>query len=178
MANSFIHDIRHRLWEGSTLQKLLVVNIAVFVLINAAKVIMQLFMFSMSNYFDITDWLAVPASLPTLITRPWTVITYMFLHEEVFHILFNMLWLYWMGQIFQEYLGNKKLFSTYILGGISGALLYIIAFNVFPFFSNAVQSAYALGASASVLAITVAAATLLPDYPINLLFLGRIPLKF
>lgn len=175
---SFIHDIRENLKRSNTLQKLLVVNIAVFVLINILKAVMQLFMFSMNDVVNLTDWLAVPASPGLLITRPWTLITYMFLHEEFFHILFNMLWLYWMGQIFQEYLGNKKLFSTYILGGIAGALLYIIAFNVFPLFSTAVHSAYALGASASVLAITVAAATLLPEYPVHLLFIGRIPLKF
>lgn len=175
---SFINDIRENLKQSNTLQKLLIVNIAVFVLINITKAVMQLFMFSMNDVLNLTEWLAVPASIGMLITRPWTLITYMFLHEEFFHILFNMLWLYWMGQIFQEYLGNKKLFSTYILGGISGALLYIIAFNLFPLFSNAVHSAYALGASASVLAITVAAATLLPEYPVHLLFLGRIPLKF
>ena len=175
---SFINNLRDNLKQSSTLQKLLIINIVVFLLINILKALMQLFMLSMNDYVDITDWLAVPASFPLLITRPWTLITYMFLHEEFFHILFNMLWLYWMGQIFQEYLGNKKLVSTYILGGISGALLYIIAFNLFPLFSTAVLSAYALGASASVLAITVAAATLLPEYPVNLLFFGRIPLKF
>jgi membrane associated rhomboid family serine protease len=175
---SFANNVRDNLKQSDTLQKLLIVNIAVFLLINILKVLMQLFMVSLNSYVDISNWLAVPASLPVLITRPWTLITYMFLHEEFFHILFNMLWLYWMGKILQEYLGNKKLLSTYILGGISGALMYIIAFNVFPLFSNAVHAAYALGASASVLAITVAAATLLPDYPVHLLFLGRIPLKY
>ncbi len=177
MASSFINDIRHNLRQSSTLQKLLVVNVAVFLLINIVKGLMGLFMMPMEKYIDITAWLAVPASVKVLIVRPWTLITYMFLHEEFFHILFNMLWLYWMGSILQEYLGSKKLFSTYILGGICGAVLYIIAFNVFPLFSNVLHSSFALGASASVLAITVAAATLLPEYPIQLFLIGRIPLK-
>src|SRR5438105_1561307 len=102
---SFISDIRSNLKQSNTLQKLLIVNISVFVLINILKAVLQLFMISMNDYVDITDWLAVPASVQLLVSRPWTLITYMFLHEEFFHILFNMLWLYWMGQIFQEYLG-------------------------------------------------------------------------
>jgi len=178
MASSFIHDMRNNLRQGNTLQKLLVMNVAVFLLINIAKGLMGLFMMSMENYVDITAWFAVPASVQVLITRPWTLITYMFLHEEFFHILFNMLWLYWMGNILQEYLGSKKLFSTYILGGISGALLYIIAFNVFPLFSNVLHSSFALGASASVIAIVIATVTLLPEYPVRILFLPVFPLKY
>ncbi len=178
MASSFISDIKDNLKQSDTLQKLLLANIVVYLLINIAMGLMGLFMMSLKNYFDISTWLAVPASIQLLITRPWTLLTYMFLHIEFFHILFNMLWLYWMGKILQEYLGSKKLFSTYILGGISGAILYILAFNLFPLFSNVLHSSYALGASASVLAITVAAATLLPEYPINLFLIGRIPLKF
>ena len=176
--SSLINDIRQNLKQSSTLQKLLIINIAVFVLINIVKAVLPLFLLSMDDYIPVTNWFAVPASVQILITRPWTLFTYMFLHEDFFHLLFNMLWLYWMGQILQEYLGNKKLFSTYVLGGISGAFLYILAFNFFPLFSNAVHSAIALGASASVLAITIAAATLLPDYSINLLILGRIPLRW
>src|SRR5688572_24707877 len=102
----------------------------------------------------------------------------MFYHENLFHILFNMLWLFWMGKIFTEYLGNKKLFSTYILGGICGAILYIIAYNFFPLFSHSVNFSFALGASAGVLAITIATATLLPDYKIGILFLGPVALKY
>ena len=178
MASSFVNDMKHNLRQSDTLQKLLIANVAVFLLINIVKGLMGLFMMKLENYLDVTTWFAVPASVEVLITRPWTLITYMFLHEDFLHILFNMLWLYWMGKILQEYLGSKKLFSTYILGGISGAVLYIIAFNVFPLFSNVLHSSFALGASASVLAITVAAATLLPDYPIQLFLFGRIPLKY
>jgi len=176
MAATFMNDIRGGLKNADTLQRLLVVNVIIFLLINVAGGILGLFMISL-NRSAITEWLAVPASVDLLITRPWTLVTYMFLHIEFFHILFNMLWLYWIGKIFLEYLGPKKLFSTYILGGISGAILYIIAFNVFPLFSDAVESSSALGASASVLAIIVGTATLLPDYPISVFFI-RIPLKY
>ncbi|MCX6292351.1 MAG: rhomboid family intramembrane serine protease [Bacteroidetes bacterium] len=177
MASSFVSDIKHQLRQSNTLQKLLIANIAVFLLVNITKSVMWLFKVPLDDYFNVTYWLAVPASLDNLLHHPWTLITYMFLHEEFLHILFNMLWLYWMGQILMEYLGTKKLFSTYILGGLCGAILYIVSFNVFPLFSNAVDGAFALGASASVLAITVAAATLLPEYPVQLILIGRVPLR-
>lgn len=176
--SSLIEDIRQKLRKSNTLQKLIVINVAVFVLINLSKVILQLFKIEFTGYTDIVSALAVPASLTTLIKQPWSIITYAFLHEGLLHILFNMLWLYWMGQILAEYLGNKKLLSTYILGGIAGALLYIIFFNVFPLFSYSVHSSYALGASGSVLAITLAVATLLPDYTIFLLIIGPVKMKY
>src|SRR5207247_3032108 len=132
--------------------------LVVLLVITFTKAILGLFMIQLDDNHAFSRWLAVPASVSMLMVRPWTLITYMFYHYEFFHILFNMLWLYWMGKIFQEYLGNKKLFSTYILGGISGAILFIIAYNTFPLFNRSVSGALALGASASVLAITIAAA--------------------
>jgi membrane associated rhomboid family serine protease len=175
---SFIDDIKSNLRKNDMLQKLIIINVAVFLIINLGKVVFQLFNINSSLYGAAIGWLAVPASVNNLIKQPWSIITYAFLHENLLHILFNMLWLYWMGKILVEYLGNKKLLSTYILGGISGALLYILFFNVFPMFSTAVHSSYALGASGSVLAITLAVATLIPDYTIFLLILGPVKMKY
>src|SRR5258706_2886133 len=89
-----------------------------------------------------------------------------------------MLWLFWMGKIFAEYLGMKKLLSTYIIGGIAGAILFIIAYNVFPLFAGEVSAAQALGASASVLAITIAIASYIPDYTVHLILIGPVRLKY
>jgi rhomboid family protein len=175
---SLVDDIKHNLRKSDTLQKLIIINVVVFALFGLIHSVFGL----MRSPFDIYDytekWLTVPSSLNSLLYRPWSVITYAFYHEEILHILFNMLWLYWMGKILAEYLGNRKLLSTYILGGISGALLYILFFNIFPLFSEAVHSSSALGASGSVLAITIAVATLLPDYTIFLLFLGPVKMKY
>ena len=102
----------------------------------------------------------------------------MFLHDGFFHILFNMLWLYWLGGLLQEYLGNSKTYQAYFLGGIFGGLIYIISYNIFPVFQNSLPISFALGASAGVLSVLVAAATLLPDYPIMLLFFGEVRLKY
>jgi len=163
---------------STTLQWLLVVNIGVFIVIRIVNAISGLFLTPIFRFEDVSWFAAVPANLSELVTRPWTLLTYMFLHWDFLHILFNMLWLYWMGRIFQDYLGSKKLLSTYFAGGIVGGLFFIIAYNIFPVFSGSVDHAFALGASASVLAITVAAATLLPEYPIHLIFFGNIPLKW
>jgi hypothetical protein len=89
-----------------------------------------------------------------------------------------MLWLYWIGQIFQEYLGSKKLVAVYFLGGLAGAFMYILAFNIFPLFRSIIDTSFAVGASASVLAVVVGAATLLPNFTIRLFLFGNVPLKY
>jgi membrane associated rhomboid family serine protease len=89
-----------------------------------------------------------------------------------------MLALYWFGQILAEYLGEKKLLYTYLYGGIAGAVLYILFFNLFPVFSAALPVSEAMGASAAVMAIVFATATLLPDYSLRLLFFGNVSLKY
>ena len=128
-------------------------------------------------FLQIVQKLSVPASLIRLFTQPWSLITYMFLHVDFFHILFNMLWLFWFGKIFLDYLNGKQLFWVYILGGISGALFYILAYNLFPVFNVNIGNSFALGASASIMAVVAAIATLMPDYSLTLLFIGRIKLK-
>ena len=172
---AIIDDIKQSFKEGSLLTKVIYVNLAVYVLVNLVGSFAFLFA---ANAPDIIKWLAVPSHLPTLITRPWTLITYMFLHEGFIHILFNLIWLYFGGRIFQDLMGQERFMSTYILGGLSGAFLYILAYNVFPVFSEVNEYARALGASASVLAIIVAIATKVPNYAVHLIFLGPIKLKY
>ncbi len=176
--SELLNSIRSNFRFTDSVQRLLLINIIVFLLFRILNAITTLFMVNFISFENISYWLAVPADLSKLLIRPWTLITYMFYHWDFFHLFFNMLLLFWMGKIFQEYLGAKKLVSTYILGGISGAALYIAAYNLFPLFSNHLYNSFALGASASVLAIIVGAATLLPDYPIHLLLIGQVKLKW
>jgi membrane associated rhomboid family serine protease len=170
-------DIKKTFHNGSNLVKLIYINIAVFILISLAAILG----FLLTNPLvaeKAIDILAVPSSLQKLIIRPWTLITYMFLHKDIWHILFNMLWLYWFGTIFLQYLDHKKLVSVYILGGISGAVVYILSFNIFPAFNGIVSESVAIGASASVMAVVIAIAAYVPDYSINLLLLGRVKIKY
>lgn len=162
--------------EGSALANLIIINVAVWALIQIFRIIF--FLYNQPDAALATTAIirifGVPASIPSLLNKPWTVFTYMFLHIDIWHVLFNMLWLYWFGKIFVEFMGNKKLVLVYLLGGISGALFYILAFNLFPVFSLSLPQSYALGASASVMAIVTATSFKVPDYSVHLLFFGRI----
>ena len=175
---SVFEEIKFKLRSGEILPKLIIINVIVFLVINLGLVFSDLLRIDSSFFNQLVTCLSVPASLPVLLRQPWSIVTYEFTNQDILHILFNMLWLYWMGKIFVEYLGAKKLLSVYILGGICGALMYILFFNLFPLFTGSVNASYALGASGSVLAITLAVATLLPDYTIFLLLIGPVKMKW
>ena len=170
-------DIRLTFRKGNNLTKLIYINVAVFILITIVAVIGFLLNNNIISEKTL-ELLSVPASLKVLLARPWTLITYMFTHKDIWHILFNMLWLYWFGRIFLEYLDERKLVAVYLLGGICGALVYIISFNVFPAFTSVVADSAAIGASASVMAIVVAIAVYVPDYTVQLFLFGRIKIKY
>ena len=170
-------EIKATFRNGSNLTRIIYINIGVFILITLATLIGVLLV--KPALADVTlRLLSVPSSLSSLLTRPWTLVTYMFLHKDIWHILFNMLWLYWFGKIFLEYLDQRKFVAVYLLGGISGAILYIISFNVFPAFAGVVAESVAIGASASVLAIVIAIAAYVPDYTVQLFLFGRIKIKY
>lgn len=174
---NIIDEIKKLFKSGNIIIKVIFINVAVFIAINLLNVIFFLFNLQ-GNTFSLIPYLAVPADLSQLLFKPWTIITYMFLHESFFHILFNMLWFYWFAQIFLQYFDERKLVGLYILSGISGALLYILAFNLLPVFSSVLPVAFALGASASVLGIVIAISLYKPDYTIHLMFIGPVRLKY
>jgi membrane associated rhomboid family serine protease len=164
--------------SGSRVNVFIALNVIVFLIVSVAYV-MQYLLVKQSTFSNLLNsQLSVPTYLPTLLKQPWSLLTYMFLHDGFFHLLFNMLWLYWMGNIFQEYLSGKKLTFVYLAGGLAGAVLYILCYNIFPAFADFTHTSKAVGASASVMAIVVATATLLPNYTIGLLFLGPVKLKW
>ncbi len=170
-------EIKLTFRKGNNLYRLIYINISVFLILAIVSGIGFLL-----NNPEISgkalDLISVPASFSALLARPWTLITYMFTHKEVLHILFNMLWLYWFGRIFLEYLDERKLVAVYLLGGISGALVYVLSFNIFPAFAGVVNESVAIGASASVMAIVIAIAAYVPDYVIQLFLFGRIKIKY
>lgn len=176
-GNSIQEDLRYRFNFGNMVVKLIFVNVGIFLLINVLKVVFFLFQ-NTAIYNLMLVKLSLPAALPALAKQPWTVFTYMFLHEDFFHVLFNMLWLFWFGEIFVLYLGDKKILPLYLLGGIAGALFYIASFNLIPVFQNTLQSAVLIGASASVLAIVFGAVTLNPNHEVRLIFLGDVRIKY
>lgn len=166
-------EIKESFKKGSVLTRLIYVNIGVFLFIR----ILNVFFFLLNEDFSLLNWLALPADMHQLQSRPWTLVSYMFLHFSFLHILFNVLWLYWMGKIFLFYFDEKKLLSIYLLGGLAGGLFFLIGYNLFPAFTEVVVFSQLLGASASVLAIIAAVATYAPNHTINLLFIGSVKMK-
>ena len=163
---------------GSKVNLLIAINVAVFLIFGVLSVVEYLFTKQNAINNFVINYLAVPTYLPKLLYRFWTPFTYMFLHAGFFHILFNMLWLYWMGRIFEDLLNSKKLLFVYIAGGLAGAFFYILSFNIFPAYADVTMVSAAVGASASVTAILIACATLVPNYTIFLMFLGPVKLKW
>lgn len=159
--------------------QLIFINVVVFL------VLAVLYVFSTAAKFTplfdaIHAQLAIPAPFFTFLTKPWTLITYSFVHDltGIFHILFNMLAFYWFGKLFIEYLGSDKLIALYVLGAIAGGVSYLIVYNTIPFYGERIPVHGMVGASAAVYAVLVATATLLPDYTFFLLFLGPVKIKY
>ena len=162
---TIITDLKESFRRGNIYIQLIYINVGVFVLTTLTEVILQLFNRSLGGMFE---WLELPASLSRFIVQPWSILTYMFMHAGVLHILFNMALLYWFGALFLNFFSAKHLRGVYILGGICGGILYMAAYNIFPYFQPMTEYSFMLGASASVLAIVAATAipgTQLPDTP-------------
>ncbi|MFQ5335634.1 MAG: rhomboid family intramembrane serine protease, partial [Flavobacteriales bacterium] len=164
--------------------KLLYINIGDFLLINLTDLVCFLFKINGNIYqcgqpiSALTYWIAVPSNVWQLIYRPWSLFTYMFVHEGLMHILFNMIVFYFSAQLFLRYMSGRQLLNTYILGGLSGGVLFILSYNLFPIFWSSTNCALCLGASASVLAVLIAIATSAPDYTVNFFLLGSVKLKY
>ena len=170
----WIKNIKTFFKTNDALTGLIAVNLAVFVLYHAFRLLFWLF--AALHHFPLDEWLAMPAVADMLLSRPWTLMTYMFFHKGFLHILFNMLWLYWFGKIFRTYFSGWQLVNVYILGGWAGALVFLLFYNVFPVFSAEKHFALLLGASAGVLAVVLAISCYVPKYTINLLIFGRVKL--
>lgn len=179
MKSPIVDELKYKVFKsGNPLFLFIGLNVIVFLIIN----LVLLFEFILNSTGQISNFihlqLAMPASLGDLLYKPWTFVTYMFTQRAFFHLLFNMLWLFWLGKIFLEFLNRRQFIFTYLAGGLAGALIFLILYNTIPVFSASVNNSILLGASASVSAIVVGAAVLVPDYSIRLLFFGNVRLVY
>ena len=173
---SFGGPIKGLFERNSVLKWLTIINVGLWLMVAFSNLFLWLYKSQSPNF--LVTWLSVPADLSVLVRRPWTVVTYMVLHERFWHLFIN-LWMLWFGgMIFTRFLSDRKLAWTYGLGGLTGAIFFVVAYNIFPVFETMKYTSVALGASASVLAIIVAAATYKPDYGLNLLFFGQLKFKW
>ena len=127
--------------------KFIYINVAIYIIVAFIGVFATLFN-AKSPVVGFMQWLELPSSLGRFLCQPWSLLSYMFVHERVMHILWNMLALYGFGKIFLSFFSMRHFVGVYILGGMLGGLFFILAFNVFPYFSGVVEHSYLLGASA------------------------------
>lgn len=178
---SIVDDIRYGfIRRYGAVGTLIVLNVGIYLVLELARLTGWGF-----GYVKLDDlfyqWLGVPAYLPKLLARPWTLVTYMFVHDlsGIFHLLLNMLWLFWIGgKILRDFLADNRIWGLFLVGAFAGGLLYIAAFNTLPVLRSRLPDATLYGASAGVLAIVVGTATLVPNYQIGLLFFGLVRLKW
>ncbi|WP_298312955.1 rhomboid family intramembrane serine protease [uncultured Aquimarina sp.] len=167
---SQIDDLKLKFKRFTIIEKLIVINIVVFVsfyLLNTFA-----FLFNASSGF-LMDWFVFPKEFSSFLTQPWSIVTYAFLHSGLWHIASNMIILYFSGRYFVSYLTGKRVLTVYFLGAVFGALFFMLSYNFFPAFSGT-GDVPLLGASASVMAILIATATYIPNMSIRLMFIGSI----
>lgn len=172
-------EIHHQWSSGNIIMRLILINAVVFIAVNLVYV-SSFFYYAdrvKAAYFlhTVLEWLGISPSLKKVVARPWVIITHMFTHVQFFHFLFNMLGLYWFGNIVSEFIGNRKILPLYLMGGLAGALVLLVFYYLFPSLHPA---GVAVGASAAILAIIMAAATIVPDYEVFLFLLGPIKIKW
>lgn len=167
-----LDQIKYKLKMANVVEKLILVNVVVFIVMYLIQFVA--FLFQLPVNF-ISDWLVFSKDLSDLLYKPWSIITYAFMHQGLFHIFFNMLILYYFGNYFLTYFSPKRLLNFYFLGAIAGALVYMLSYNFFPVFSGTGRS-YLLGASAAVMAILVGVATHVPNMGIRLFLIGTVKL--
>ena len=162
---------------NNTLVQLILVNTVVFLVLLLTRVGLTMAQ-NLDTYYFIREQLMIPGEFSAFLHKPWTIITYFFTQEDIFHILYNMLFLYWFGRLVDEYLGNRRLVGLYFMGGLAGGVLYLIMYNFVPYFQTTADTARMLGASAAAFSVAIGAATLLPNYTFHLLFLGPVRIKY
>lgn len=162
---------------NNSLVMLFAINSLVFVLLKFIFVIYQMSDLNpLAYYSNIFNWFALPADITKLGSRPWTIITCMFVHESVWAVLPAMFWLGIFGYVLQDLTGNKRLVPIYIYGGLAGAVFYVVSYYLVPSLQPAIPLATMFGSNAAIMAVAVATTTVKPDYRFFPMINGGIPL--
>jgi membrane associated rhomboid family serine protease len=170
---NIIQEIKNRYITGNIIEKLIFINIGVFVFALLLTVFSRLYN-GEGNF--IVNWFSLDDNFASMLTKPWSLISYGFLHGGFLHILFNLIGLYFIGNLFLQYFSEKQLLSFYLLGTFFGGILYLLSQNYFPLFEG--KKTYLVGASAGVSAIFVGVATHIPNYQLKIRFIGYVKLWY
>lgn len=171
--SDFIQHIRSRFKRANIVTQFIYINIAVFALVFVFNTFAFLFK---SDQNFIIQWFTLPADFQELLTKPWSIITYGFVHARFLHILFNLIALFFIGNLFTEYFTPKQFINFYVLGTLFGGIIFLLSYNYFPALTKDADGSLLLGASAGVSAILVGIATYLPNYQLKIPLIGYIKL--
>jgi membrane associated rhomboid family serine protease len=155
-------NLKYQFARLNMAEKLIVVNVAVFLLVRLLTFLLQL------RPWALERWVELPKGFLDFLGQPWSIVTYSFLHGGIWHIFFNMLLLYYAARIFFNYFGSRRFVNVYFLGVISGGALFLLTFNLFPAF-NDTQSPL-IGASAGVMAVLIYVCTYIPQQEVRVFF--------
>jgi membrane associated rhomboid family serine protease len=164
---SLTHDVKEKLAHLNVFEKLIVANVVVFCCAQILRFVLK----TKSSL----SWFELPSDFLDFIKQPWTIITYAFLHYDFFHILFNMLWLYFIGRMFTNLFNTKLGLNVYFLGAISGGIIFLLGYFLLP---NVFSSGHRLvGASAAVRALMIFMCAYMPNMDVRL-FTFNVKLKY
>ncbi len=176
MLQSIWEDVRKEFNHGNMVNRIVIINVSVFVLITLFWLVLRVshgWDFPVETYYSVRNFFLISSDWWHNLTHPWVFITSMFMHEDFWHILWNMLFLYWFGRIVGDFIGDHRVLPIYLLGGLVGNIVFFATIALKgggPYF--------ALGASGAVMGIAVASAVLSPNYIIRLLLIGDVRLKY
>ena len=176
MFRSILNDIRYQYQSGNTITRLIIVNVAVFLAIMVFKLVLILmdgFNQDQGIFNSTIQYLFLSDDLVWDARHPWTLLTHMITHVGFFHMLFNMMVLYWFGRIAGDLLGDHRMLPLYLYSGLAGALIYLLSA---PLIYTGGSNLH--GASAAIMGIVAAAGITAPDYQMRLLILGDVRLKY
>lgn len=167
-----LDDLKNIFKSGNFVAQVILICAVVFLIENIVSNI------SPAAGHEIFRWFAMHSYLPSVLTSPWSVVTYMFFHGSIGHIFWNMVIFYWFGRIVMDFTGRERLIGLYFLGGIAGGLFYLLVYTLMMLGGEGVIDVPLVGASAAIMAVVVFAGFRFGDYQMNLLLLGPVKLRY
>lgn len=143
-------------------EKLITINVGIFLLLQLLTFLLRLPERTLEYWFELPD------SFLLFLTRPWSLITYSFLHAGFLHLLFNMIMLYYVGRIFFNFFDANRFYSVYFMGVMLGGFFFMAAYSIFPAFT--LSNSPLVGASAGVMSLLILVCTYLPQQEVRVLF--------
>ena len=162
---------------NSAIRQIIIINLGVFIFTILLGVFARLLVF---DHKEVLSYFYLPSDLGTLISRPWSLITNIFFHDSngIGHIFWNLITLYFIGRVLEDFLPPRKIWHIFFLGGLVGGVLFVMSYNLFPAFESSVATSKLLGASGGVTALIIAAGVHLPRYQVRLFGLFGVELRW